>query len=81
VCARRVRIGVADQVKKILGTGGAPGQGISSLQHWLDQEENDFANDLVAELGSSHPLAQRYRKMRDARYCLPRYRQMVKHTS
>ena len=38
-------------------------QRIKDLQYcldWLDGEHIDLANALIAELGSSHPLFQRY---------------------
>src|SRR5688500_7308964 len=46
-------------------------QRIRDLQYWLDGEQNDFAHDLAAELGSSHPLARRYHPMLKLQRDLP----------
>ena len=36
---------------------------VQALLAWLDSEQYDFANALLAELGSNHLLAQRYCQM------------------
>jgi hypothetical protein len=46
-------------------------QRIRDLQYWLHGEQYAFANDLLAELGSSHPLARRYCQMLKVQRDLP----------